>query len=60
MPEEQSNAHGADRHHLNPNDDYELRFWGERFGVSHDLLKQAVDAVGTSAKHVEDWLSQHR
>ncbi|UXH80579.1 DUF3606 domain-containing protein [Roseateles amylovorans] len=60
MPEETSNTHGSDRNHVNVLDDYELRYWGERFGVSDTLVKHAVDAVGTSAKSVEEWLQAHR
>ncbi|MBO9687852.1 DUF3606 domain-containing protein [Roseateles chitosanitabidus] len=53
-------AHGEQRHHVNVVDDYELRYWGERFDVSPELLRRAVDAVGTSASHVEEWLAAHR
>lgn len=60
MSEETSNTHGADRNRVNVQDDYELRYWGQRFDVSNELLKRAVDAVGTSAKSVEDWLQAHR
>lgn len=60
MPEETANTHGNDRHHVNVQDDYELRYWGERFGVSPDLLRHAVDAVGTSARTVQEWLQSHR
>ena len=49
MTEETSSPHTSDRHRVNVQDDYELRYWGERFGVSPELLRHAVDAVGTSA-----------
>jgi len=60
MPEETSNTHNADHHHVSLSEDYELRYWGERFGVSHELLKRAVDEVGTSALRVEEWLQHYR
>ncbi len=60
MPEETSNAHGSDRHHIQVQDDDDLLYWGERFAVSHTLLRHAVDTVGTSAKSVEEWLQAHR
>ncbi|WP_377154894.1 DUF3606 domain-containing protein [Roseateles sp. UC29_93] len=60
MSEETSSPHNSERHRVNVQDDYELRYWGERFGVSPELLRHAVDAVGTSAKSVEEWLQAHR
>lgn len=60
MPDDLSNTHGADHHRVGLSEDYELRYWGDRFGVSHDLLKQAVDEVGTSALRVEEWLQHYR
>lgn len=44
---------GQDRTRINVNEPYELRDWSEKFGVSPDLLKEAVAAVGTSAAAVE-------
>ena len=38
------------------NEDYELRDWSKKFGVSPQRLKQAVAAVGTSASAVEKYL----
>ena len=35
------------------NDDYEDRYWTEKFGVDRDTLQKAVDAVGNSADAVE-------
>jgi hypothetical protein len=34
-------------------EDYEVRYWTERFGVSRDRLQQAVDEVGNSAEAIE-------
>ncbi len=41
---------------INVNEDYELQYWSEKFGVSRDQLKHAVTQVGVSAKAVEDFL----
>ncbi|SEL65893.1 Protein of unknown function [Roseateles sp. YR242] len=62
MPDDTTTAgsHGADHHRVSINEDYELRYWGERFGVSNELLKRAVDEVGTSAQRVEQWLQAYR
>ena len=32
----------ADRKRINVHEDYELRYWSQKFGVSHDRLKTAV------------------
>lgn len=39
-------------------EDYEVRYWTDKFGVSRDRLQQAVDAVGNSADAVEAWLKR--
>jgi hypothetical protein len=39
-------------------EDYEVRYWTERFGVSRDRLQAAVDAVGNGADRVEEHLRQ--
>lgn len=39
-------------------EDYEVRYWSERFGVSPDRLQQAVEAVGNSADRVEEYLKE--
>jgi hypothetical protein len=38
---------------INVNEDYELRDWSKKFGVSPEQLKAAVKEVGTSAEAVE-------
>ena len=40
-------------------EDYEVRYWTDRFGVSKDRLQAAVDAVGNSADRVEEYLRQN-
>lgn len=52
------NAGTADRDRINVNEDYELRDWSEKFGVSKDELKAAVKAVGPMAKDVEAYLKK--
>jgi hypothetical protein len=39
-------------------EDYEVRYWSERFGVSRERLQQAVEAVGNSADRVEEYLKE--
>lgn len=49
---------GADRSRININEAYELDYWSNKFGVSKDKLKDAVETVGTSADAVEDYLKK--
>lgn len=39
--------------------DYEKRDWAKKFGVSEAKLTRAVDAVGHSAKKVQEWLKKN-
>ncbi|MDB5805334.1 MAG: hypothetical protein JWN73_2656 [Betaproteobacteria bacterium] len=50
----------ADRARINVNEDYELRYWTKKFGVSFDVLKKAVKDVGPSAKAVEEKLGKSK
>ena len=34
-------------------EDYEVKYWTDKFGVDRDTLQNAVDAVGNSAAAVE-------
>lgn len=47
-----------DRDLINVNEDYELQYWSEKFGISRDELREAVKAVGTPAKAVEAYLNK--
>ena len=43
----------ADASRINVNEDWELRYWTQKFGVSAEQLKQAVSAAGTSVAAVQ-------
>jgi hypothetical protein len=57
MDDKQKNG-SADRARININEGYELDYWSNKFGVSKDKLKAAVQTVGTSANAVEDFLKK--
>jgi len=40
------------------NEDYEVDYWTNKFGVSREGLQEAVDAVGNSASAVEHYLAR--
>jgi len=42
-----------DRIQINLSEDYEVRYWCRKFGVTPDVLREAVDKVGNSTKAVE-------
>lgn len=56
MADDKTLSGGQDRTRINVHEDYELRDWSRKFGVSPDELKAAVKAVGTSAVDVEKHL----
>ena len=52
------NIGSPDRDRINVNEEYELQYWSEKFGISRDELKEAVKASGTSVKDVEEYLKK--
>ena len=50
----------ADRKRINTDEDHELRYWCERFGVSADELKVAVQQVGPMVDDVARCLGKDR
>ena len=53
MSDDKSKSSGQDRQRINVNQDYELRDWSKKFGVTPDELKRAVAKVGDRASDVE-------
>ena len=51
--DDKSKAGPQDAQRVNVNEDYELRDWAKRFGVTKEQLKKAVEKVGPMAKDVE-------
>jgi hypothetical protein len=56
MPDNTQQSGGQDRKRINVNQDYELRDWSDKFGVTPERLKEAVQAVGDSADKVQQYL----
>jgi hypothetical protein len=46
----------GDRQRINVDQDYELRQWSQKFGVTEDELRRAVREVGPMASAVEQHL----
>ena len=53
MSDDKSKSGGQDRKRINTSEDYEVRDWAKKFGVTPDQLKAAVKAVGNEASAVE-------
>lgn len=53
MSDDKTKAGGQDRTRINTSEDYEVRDWSKKLGVSAEQLKAAVKAVGSNAKDVE-------
>lgn len=58
MADDLSNRGSPDRDRINMNEDYEIRDWAKKFGVSEDELRQAVQKVGDRADAVRRHLDR--
>jgi hypothetical protein len=58
MSDDKTNRGTADRNRINVHEDYELRDWSKRLGVTPEELKKAVQHVGTSADAVRKHLGK--
>ncbi|RZJ02151.1 MAG: DUF3606 domain-containing protein [Brevundimonas sp.] len=53
MSDDKTRVGGQDRTRISLSDDYEVRDWSEKFGVSEDQLRAAVAKAGNIAADVE-------
>lgn len=53
MPDDKTKSGGQDRARINVNEDYELRDWSRKYGVTPEELKKAVAKVGDRQEDVE-------
>ena len=58
MPDDKSKGGKQDRDRINVREEYELRDWSKKFGVSKEELKKAVESVGNSAEAVRKHLGK--
>jgi hypothetical protein len=52
MSDDRTQRGPQDRNRININEDYEVQYWSEKFGVSKAELVSAVDAVGPMVSDV--------
>ncbi|UZF95705.1 DUF3606 domain-containing protein [Bosea sp. NBC_00550] len=53
MADDKKNCGPQDRSLINLCEDYEARYWTDKFGVSHAQLEEAVRGAGASVNAVE-------
>lgn len=53
MSDDKTNTGGPDRQRISLSEEYEVRDWSEKFGVSEESLRAAVAKVGNMAEDVE-------
>jgi hypothetical protein len=56
MSDDKSKPGGQDRKRISLEEDYEVRDWSQKFGVSEERLRLAVGSVGNQADDVERFL----
>ena len=60
MSDDKTNPGGQDRKLISLSEDYEVRDWAAKFGVSENALRTAVERVGNRAEDVERELGGRR
>lgn len=53
-----SNVGSPDRDRINIHEDYELQYWSEKFGVTRDELREAVNEVAPPVKAVTAYFNR--
>ena len=49
-----------DRSRISLSQDYEVRYWSQRFGIDEQALRAAVEDVGPSVQDVEAYLASRQ
>jgi hypothetical protein len=57
MSDDKSKRGEPDRSRINLNEDYEVKYWTEKFNVTKEQLAVAINKVGNSADDVRRILS---
>jgi hypothetical protein len=58
MPDDKSNRGPADRSRINIHEDYEVKYWTEKWGITAAKLREAVGAVGVMSHNVATYLGK--
>ena len=60
MADSKTNIGKPDRDRISLSEDYEIRDWSKKFGVTAEELKKAVKQVGSNAKDVEAYFKNRK
>ncbi len=58
MPDNKANRAPRDAQRINVNEDYEIKYWTEKFKVSKERLIKAVSQAGVMVEDVKKLLSK--
>ena len=58
MPDNLKIRQPQDPKQINVHEDWELTYWSNKFGISKDKLRQAVQAVGPYVEKVKQYLGK--
>ena len=58
MADNKSDRGSPDRDRINLSEEYEVRDWTAKLGVSRARLREAADAVGNSAANIREYLKK--
>ena len=58
MSDDKNDRGPDDRSRISLEEDYEVRYWAERWGITEEELAQAVKEVGNSASKVAIYLGK--
>jgi hypothetical protein len=58
MPDDKTKTGGQDRKRISTSQDYEVRDWAAKFGVTKEKLLEAIRSVGNRADNVEAYLKK--
>ncbi len=58
MADDKTKTGSQDRSRIAMGEEYEVAYWTKKFRVTRDTLADAVEAVGTSAQAVADFLNK--
>jgi hypothetical protein len=59
MSDDKNKRGPADRARINITESYEVQYWSEKFGISPETLRNAVNKVGVMSADVEAYLKKN-
>jgi len=60
MPDNKQKVAPQDGARVNVNEDYEVKYWCNKFGCTEEQLKKAVESVGVSKDKVSEYLQSNK